>query len=166
MTELWVADSGVRQLHARFVDAVWRQDQSSLADCVTEDAEWKIAGMQLRGRAEIGETMTNLLGYCRRIRLIVGETVLDVGDKSASGRVPITELSQLQDGSAVLTMGVYYDRYAQQGDRWRYHRRHFGLHYRGPMDLTGEFIAESPDFGPPPGMPGADEPTITRRKTP
>lgn len=164
MTEIWVADSGVNQLHARFVDAVWRQDQASIADCVTEDAEWKIATLHLRGRAEISETLTRLLGYCRRIRLIVGNTVLDVGDGKATGRVPMTEFSQLQDGSSVLTLGVYYDHYHQQGDRWRYHRRHFGLHYRGPMDLTGEFIAESSDFGAPPGMPGPDEPTLTRRK--
>lgn len=164
MTDLWVAESGIRQLHARFTDAVWRQDKDSLADCVTEDAEWKIATMHLRGREEISTTMTKLLGFCRRIRLIIGDTVLDVGEGVASGRVPVTEFSQLQDGSSVLNMGVYFDRYVQQGDRWRYKWRHFGLHYRGPMDLTGEFVANSPDFGAPPGMPGLDEPTLTRRK--
>jgi hypothetical protein len=164
MTELWVADSGVRQLHARFTDAVWRQDKASLAECVALDAEWKIAGMHLRGREEISTTMTKLLGYCRRIRLIIGDTLLDVSDGAATGRVPVTEFSQLQDGSPVLTMGIYFDHYVQRGERWCYRRRHFGLHYRGPMDLSGEFIAESPDFGAPPGMPGLEEPTITRRK--
>jgi len=164
MTDLWVADSGVRQLHARFTDAVWRQDRASLANCVAEDAEWKIAGMHLRGREEISTTMTKLLGYCRRIRLIIGDTVLEVGDRVATGRVPVTEFSQLQDGSSVLTMGIYYDHYVDEADCWRYKKRHFGLHYRGPLDLCGEFIADSPDFGAPPAMPGPDEPTITRRK--
>lgn len=164
MTELWVADSGIRQLHARFTDAVWRQDGEAIADCVAENAEWKIAGMHLRGRAEISTTLAKLLGYCRRIRLITGTPLLEVGQGAASGRVPITELSQLQDGSSVMTLGVYYDHYVQEPDRWRFRRRHFGLHYRGPMDLSGEFIADSSDFGRPPGMPRADEPTITRRK--
>ena len=164
MTELWVAESGIRQLHARFVDAVWRQDEASVADCVAEDAEWKIATMHLRGRAEIAGTLTKLLAYCKRIRLIVGDPVLEVGEGVASGRVPVTEFAQLQDGSPVMTLGWYFDRYVQEGDRWRYKWRHFGLHYRGPMDLSGEFIAESPDFGAPPGMPSQDEPTLTRRK--
>lgn len=164
MTELWVAQAGINQLHARFVDAVWRQDREVIADCVTEDVDWKIAGMQLRGREEASGTLTKLLNACKRIRLIVGTPVLDVGDGVASGRVPVTEFTQMADGSPVLTIGVYYDRYEQQGDVWRFKTRHFGLHYRGPMDLSGEFIMDSSDFGAPPNMPAPDAPTLTRRK--
>lgn len=163
MTELWVAQAGINQLHARFVDAVWRQDKDVIADCITEDVEWKIAGMRFRGREEASSTITKFLNGCKRIRLIVGTPVLDVGDGKATGRVPVTEFTQMADSSPVMTLGVYYDWYAQQGDKWRFSRRHFGLHYRGPMDLSGEFIMDSPDFGAPPGMPGPDEPTITRR---
>lgn len=164
MTELWVAQAGINQLHARFVDAVWRKDQAVLADCVTDDVEWKIAGLVFRGREETSATLAKLLGACKRIRLIVGMPVLDVGDGKATGRVPMTELTQMNDGSPVMTLGVYYDHYVQQGAQWRFSRRHFGLHYRGPVDFSGELIMDSPDFGAPPGMPGPDEPTITRRK--
>lgn len=163
MTELWVAQAGINQLYARFVDAVWRQDKDVIADCITEDVVWKIAGMEFKGREQASTTITKFLNGCKRIRLIIGTPVLDVGDAKATGRVPVTELTQMADGGAVMTLGVYYDHYVQQGDKWRFSRRHFGLHYRGPMDLSGEFIMESPDFGAPPEMPAADAPTFTRR---
>ena len=53
MTELYVADSGIRQLYARYIDAVWRKDADAFGKCFAENAEWKIAGMHMRGRAEI-----------------------------------------------------------------------------------------------------------------
>ena len=162
MTELWVADSGIRQLHARFAEAVWRHDSDALAACYTEDGENKIAGLHLRGREEIRTTFHKLLAACERIRLIVGATLLEVGDGEASGRTPITEFTKMGDGSSVLTIGVYYDRYVEQGGRWYYKWRHFGLHYRGPIDMSAPFV-DSPDYGAPPQLPGADEPTFTRR---
>ncbi len=46
MTDLAAADNGIRQLHARYADAVWRKDYPSFGDCFTEDCEWRIAGQQ------------------------------------------------------------------------------------------------------------------------
>lgn len=163
MTEFAVADSGIRQLHARFTDAVWRQDADAFAACFAEDGEWKIAGMHIRGRADIGNTIGKLLGVCDRVQIILGMPVLELGQGAATGRIQVTELAKMKDGSAAMTMGVYYDRYVEEGGRWRFQWRHFSLHYRGPTDLSAELV-ESPDYGPFPGMPGPDEPTLTRRK--
>lgn len=163
MTEFLVADSGVRQLHARFVDAVWRQDAGAFADCFAEDGEWKVAGMHMRGRAEIGSQFAQLLAACERVLIIPGIALLDVGPGTATGRIHVTELAKMRDGSSAMTIGVYYDHFVDDGTRWRFQRRHFGLHYRGPTDLSAPFV-ECPDYGPPPAMPGLDEPTFTRRK--
>ena len=162
MSEFVVADSGIRQLHARFVDAVWRKDPEAFADCFTEDAEWKIATMRFRGRAEIGAAFGRLLGVCARVQIIPGMPVLEVGQGTATGRIHMTELAKMVDGSSALTIGVYYDRYVEDAGRWRFQWRHFGLHYRGPTDLSAALV-DCPDYGPPPGMPGPDEPTFTRR---
>lgn len=162
MTDFMAAESGIRQLYARFIDAVWRKDADAFGDCFAEDGEWKIAGMHMHARAEIGGTIAKLLGGCERVLIIMGIPVLEVGQGTATGRVHITEFAKMGDGSSAMTIGVYYDRYVEQGDRWRFQWRHFGLHYRGPSDLSAPFV-ECPDYGPPPGMPGADEPTFTRR---
>ena len=72
MTDVLIADYAIRQLHGRYVDATWRKDAAAFADCFAEDAEWKIAGMHLRGRAEIGATIQQVL----LISLGVGSIVL------------------------------------------------------------------------------------------
>ena len=95
MTELWIADSGVRQLHARFVDAVWRKDDAAFAGCFSLDGEWKIAGQHFRGRQEIGSAFATLLGACERVQLIVGIPVLEIAQGRASGRTPVTELARM-----------------------------------------------------------------------
>lgn len=164
-TDFLSAESGIRQLYARFIDAVWRQDADSFIDCFTEDGEWKVGGMHLKGRSEIGPTFAKLLGLNERVLIIPGLPVLDIDGGQGTGRIHSTEMAKLPDGSSVMTIGVFYDRYQREGDRWRFRWRHFGLHYRGPLDLSNPLV-ESPDFGAPPGMPGWDEPTMTRRTEP
>ena len=91
MTDFTVADSGIRQLHARFADAVWRKDADAFARCFAEDAEWKIAGQHFRGRAEIGATIGRLLDACARVQIIAGTPILEVGQGAATGRIQMTE---------------------------------------------------------------------------
>ena len=47
MNDLIAADVGIRQLHARFADAVWRQDDAEFSGCFASDGLWKIAGMEI-----------------------------------------------------------------------------------------------------------------------
>lgn len=163
MIDMTTTDAGIRQLHARFIDAVWRKDADAFAACFSATGDWKIAGLHLHGRSEIRETFGKLLGVCDRVMLVHGTPILDVVDGHVTGRLHVTEFAKMADGSAAMTMGVYYDRYVEESDRWRFEWRHFSLHYRGPSDLSADLVA-SPDYGPPPAMPGGDEPTLTRRK--
>lgn len=161
MNDFIVAESGIRQLHARCIDAVWRQDAEVFADCFTLDGEWKVGGMHLRGREEIGSTFARLLALNDRVLIIPGIPLLEIKGDEAVGRVQSTELAKLPDGSSVMTLGIFFDRYVQEGERWRFRWRHFSLHYRGPVDLSGSLVP-SPDYGAFPGMPEWDEPTVTR----
>lgn len=161
MNDLIAADFGIRQLHAQFCDAVWRKDGSAFAACFAPDGEWKIAGLHIRG-AEIGPQFDRLLGICARVRLILGLPLLDVTADGATGRIPVTELAKMADGSAAMTLGTYYDRYVEQGGHWLFAARHWTLHYRGPVDLSAALV-DFPDYGPPPGMPATDAPTAVRK---
>lgn len=162
MTDFLIAESGIRQLHARFVDAVFRKDAEAFADCFAENAEWKIAGLHIRSRAEIGSLFGKLLAICARVQIIVGTPILEVSGDTAVGRVQVTELAKMVDGTSAMTLGVYYDRYVVENGRWCFQWRHFSLHYRGPTDLSAALV-ESPNYGAFPNMPAADEPTLTRR---
>jgi uncharacterized protein (TIGR02246 family) len=162
MPDILAAESGVRQLHARYVDAVWRRDRESFLDCFAEDGEWKIAGMRMRGRAEIAAGYDKLLAASERVLMMLGPPVVQVEGDGVSARTPVTELIKLLDGRAVRTIGVYYERFVEQRGRWRFAWRHWDLFYYGPPDLSAAFY-DSPDHGPPPAMPEPDAPTLTRR---
>ena len=161
-TDMIAADFGIRQLHARFVDAVWRQDAEAFAACWTREGVWKIAGLQVTGREALAEACRNLLGRCRRIHLVVGPAILEAEGAGVIGRLNLTEFATMNDGSTAMTIGWYHDRYAEEDGQWRFASRHWSFKYRGAPDLTGTFV-ETPEYGAFPGFPAADEETYVRK---
>lgn len=150
-----IAETAIRQLQARYTDAVWRKDLDAFADCFTEDAEWRIEGTVLRGRTGIVENMRRLLPNFHAILMTFRTPILEVGNGTASGRTYSTQNGILRDGRPGTVIGIYYERFVDQGDRWRYSWRLYQTHYMGPADVKGPLF-ENPDFGPPPNMPPLD----------
>lgn len=161
MDEFTVAAVGVQQLHARFVDAVFRQDIEEFAACFAKYGVWKIAGMELAGREAIHAAAGKLLGRCEKIQLIAQMPILEVDGGAAQGRQQMTELARMPDGAGFITFGVYHDQYVLEDGRWRFARRHWAFKYRGPFDLSASFVA-TPDYGVFPDAPADDEETYVR----
>lgn len=155
MTDFVVTEAAIRQLHARYVDAVWRQDFEAFADCFAENAEWRITGRVLRGHGEIVGFIKPALSRFRRVLITIRTPILEVGDGVASGRVYFTEQSVFADGRSYAPIGTYFERFVDHGDRWRFSWRLFQTEYSGPPDLSGTFF-DNPDWGPPPAMPPLD----------
>ena len=156
MTDFVVAECAIRQLQARYADAVWRKDLDAFGDCFTEDAEWRIEGMVFRGRDAIVDNLRRVLPDCHRVLMTFRTPILEVGDGTASGRTYVTELNAFIDGRPGSSIAIYYERFVDQGDRWRFAWRLFQLHYLGPAEITAANLFENPDFGPPPNMPPLD----------
>jgi hypothetical protein len=159
MTDLVSAEVGIRQLQSRYIDSVWRKDYAAFADCFTEDAQWLIAGQVLRGPDECVACLKSFMPRFDRVKMTMGSPILEVGDGIASGRTEVIEHNILVNHTRNITIGTYYDRFVEQGDRWRFAWHFYQLYYLGPPDMSGDFY-EIADFGPPPAMPGADEPTV------
>jgi hypothetical protein len=161
MTDFAAANAGITQLHARFADAVWRQDDTEFAACFATDGVWKIAGMEFTGREAIADACRRMLGRCSHIHLLTGLPILDVGEGTAQGRLSMTEFARMQDGSTAMTIGWYHDTYVDEDGRWRFRKRHWSMKYRGTPDLTGAF-ADTPNYGAFPSGPAADEASYVR----
>ena len=159
MTDFVTAEAAIRQLQARYMDSVWRKDFAAFGDCFTEDAEWRIAGKVFRGRTECVAFLEEIMPRFTRVFMSMQTPILQVGNGCAIGRTYITERNSLKDRSSVFNIGIYYDRFVQQGDQWRFAWHHFQLYYLGPADLSGRFY-DLVDYGPPFGMPGPDDPAI------
>jgi uncharacterized protein (TIGR02246 family) len=151
----------IGQLHADYTDAVWRKDLAAFGDCFTEDAEWRIAARVVRGRAAIMQFMGAAFPKYRWIMLNFRTPSLTFKDGTASGRTYVSEQSVLADGRPYSPIGVYYEHFVEQADRWRFSWRLFHTAYLGPPDLSGTFF-ENPDFGAPPAMPPQDAPSYDR----
>jgi ketosteroid isomerase-like protein len=159
MTDFVAAEAAIRQLHARYTDAVWRKDYDAFGDCFTQDAEWRIGGMILRTRAGIVAQARQLFPRYRRILMNFRIPVLEVGEGTATGRTYVSEQSVFTDGRPYAPIGTYYERFVDEGDRWRFAWRLFQTQYSGPPDLSGHFF-DNPDYGPPPAMPPLDAEAI------
>lgn len=155
MTEFHLAECGIRQLHARYGDAVWRQDLDAFGDCFTDDGEWRISGRAFRGRTQIKAFMGTVFPLFRRILLTLRTPMLTVGDGTASARTYITEQSVRLDGQPLLAIGTYFEHFVEQGGQWRFSWRLFQAEYAGASDMTGA-VYDNPDWGAPPAMPPLD----------
>lgn len=149
-------EASIRQLHARYADAVLRKDVPAFADCFAEDGEWRIAGMVLCGRDTIGEAFARIVASANRIVMAFQPPILDLADSGeVSARTHVSEQCSWNDGRTNLTLGRYFERFVEGGGRWRFGWRLYQVLYTGPADLTGDWFDE-PDYGPPPGMPPRD----------
>lgn len=162
MTDLLVAECAIRQLHARYADALWRKDSESFAALFAADAEWKVAGMHLRGRAEIKRSFEQFMVHVDRTLMTFRTPIVDVNDNGVTSRTYVTEDNRFADGRTASTIGIYYERFTEEGGCWRFKWRHWNLYYIGPPDLSAP-LYDCMEYGPPPGFPAADDPTTVRK---
>ena len=144
-------ECAIRQLHARYVDAVWRKDVAAFTACWTASARWRIAHVDARGPAESAEAFTTLIAPSQHVVMLPGALLLDDTPAGVVGRVLVSELIQRETG-AMRTIGHYHDRYAGAGRHWRFAARQWQLAYRGDM-LFADAMLPRADCGPPPAMP-------------
>jgi len=145
-------------LHALCADAVWRKDRAAFVDCFVADGVWKVAGMNLRGREAIGDGFDQFLALNERVLMGFGSPILELGEGTASGRTYTTETVKTRDGQGMCSIGIYYERFADQDGEWRFVWRHFDFYYFGPPDLSAPLLALL-DRARPPDMPDPDEST-------
>lgn len=155
MSEFAAAEAGIRQLHARYTDAVWRKDAVAFGECFAEDGEWRISGMLLKGRPEISEMIGRILADARHVLISFATPILEVDGQRATGRTYVTEKCSWTHRDPNISIGRYYEHFVEQDGRWLFAWRLFQILYSGPADLTGTYH-DQPDFGPPPGMPPRD----------
>jgi uncharacterized protein (TIGR02246 family) len=161
MTVLDSIECAIRQLHARYADALWRKDADSFGALFARDAEWKVAGMHMRGREEIRETFARFMVHTGRTLMTFRSPIITLADGVPTCRTYVTEQNKFASGQSAETIGVYYERFVQEDGEWRFHYRHWNMSYIGPPDLSAKFY-DVREYGPPPGFPGLDDPTTVR----
>lgn len=114
------------------------------------------------GRTQIKSEFAKFMRHIERTFMMFGTPIVEVGDGFATSRTHVTENNKFADGRTASTIGIYYERFVDEGDRWRFKWRHWNLYYIGPPDFSAP-LYQCKEYGPPPGMPGPEDPTTVRK---
>lgn len=129
----------IRNLVARFSDAVNRRSPADLGALFVPQGRWTVPGV---GTVEGGEQISGLLdrllgGFGFLVQLTLQGEVRAVGDE-ASARWYIEEIARDSDDVGWHFIGTYHDRYTRTDAGWRFQSRRFDFLYRGRADLAGK----------------------------
>lgn len=134
------ADPAIRDLTARFTDAVNRRAPGDLAALFTEDGEWRVPGVPIaRGRQAIADLLTSLLGNFPRLVQLTHSGHVDADGDRATAVWYITESAVGDADQGYSFIGVYTDALALTAGGWRFERRTFDFLYRGKASFDGRW---------------------------
>lgn len=131
----------VRDLAARFTDAVNRNDPAALGALFTEDGEWLVPGMETAhgpaaAVAQIAQLRTTFVNLVQL--LYSGHVDLADDGRSASATWYLAENASDGTNGFVFT-GVYQDELRKTAEGWRFARRRFSFLYRARAELPGRW---------------------------
>lgn len=147
------AERSIRDLVARYSDAVNRRDEPAWRATWATSSEWHLLGATKTGRDDIVAHWLDLMATLPFVLQFPVFGLVDFPDApdapdephdvrstasitSATGRWYVQEVSQRPE-RAGLSFGVYHDHYVVEDGRWRFARRRFDSLYRGLPDLSG-----------------------------
>ena len=145
----------IRDLVARYADAVARRDAEAWAATWAEDGEWHIFGQPTRGRDAVVALWKTLMGTLSFVLQVPSSGVIRIDGARGTGRWHVTEYGKGNDGTATLTLGTYQDEYCRNGGGWRFRIRRFDALYLGPPDLSAQALPFPADIRA--GAPGPEQ---------
>jgi hypothetical protein len=135
---LEVADElAIRDLNARYIDAVNRVDAVAWRATWAEAARWRIFGTEFSGRDAILEIWKGAMSQFDFVVMALNSGTLEQSGGVVSGRWYVTEFLRSRDGSGRMVLGVYRDEYARESGTWRYALRSYHVIHQAAFDLSG-----------------------------
>ena len=134
-------DLQLRNLMARYTDAVMRRDVEAWTATWAEDATWNLLGNPVTGRDNIvGLWQTMMQGF-EFAALMPSSSLFEVDGDSASGHWYLHEYTRTVEGETATILSRYLDTYVRQDGQWLYQTREYNFIYNGPADLSGAYTA-------------------------
>ncbi len=134
-TATLLEEQAIRQLVARYADAVGRRDAKAWGETWTDDGVWELMGQRKEGREQVVKLWSAIMSGFEMVVQIPGSALIEVDGDRATGRWYMIEYIA---GPAMLNMGHYLDRYQKVRGEWRFAHRRFDVLYSGPPDLSGK----------------------------
>lgn len=138
MSDTTADELAIRNLVARYADAVGRRDEKAWAETWTEDGEWHVLGQPAQGRDKVVALWNQLMGGLPFVVQLPSGGIIEIDGDHGRGRWYITEHGRMADGTGMMNIGHYRDDYRRVDGAWYFARRRFDALYMGPPDLSAE----------------------------
>jgi uncharacterized protein (TIGR02246 family) len=146
-------DAEIRDLAARFSDAVNRRDPDAFGDLFADDGVWEIGepfASRAAGRQNVTTMFKNLWAPWDFFFQMTHSGVIDVAAdrQTATARWEIQEIARTPDGSQSYdNVAMYYDRLVRTPDgSWRFAERRYHYVWVSSADLGGRSIPRPDDL--------------------
>jgi hypothetical protein len=125
----------VRNLVARYCDAVCRRDAAAWAATWAVDATWDLGGGRVtHGRDAAVRLWTTAIARYPWVAQLAPTGTVDISGDTGRGSWWVLELNHLDNGAGALHLGHYDDTYRRTDEGWAFASRRFAMVYRGPLD--------------------------------
>lgn len=129
----------LRNLMARYVDAVNRYDAEAWINTWAEDGTWNLLGTPVTGRTAILALWQQMMSTFEYALLFPSSCLFEIEGDSASGHWYLQEHSRDLEGNSSAMLSRYVDTYVKRDGQWLFMTRDYGFIYNGPPDFSGDF---------------------------
>jgi len=132
-------DLALRDLMARYIDAVNRSDGAAWAATWAEDGKWNLLGNEVSGRENIVGLWQQMMGGFEFALMMPSSCLFDIEGDNATGHWYLQEHTRDKEGNAASVLSRYRDTYSRVDGQWLYQSRDYDIIYYGPADLSGNY---------------------------
>jgi uncharacterized protein (TIGR02246 family) len=133
----------LRDLMARYVDAVNRYDPEAWIATWAEDGIWNLLGTPVEGRDNILALWQQMMATFEFAIMMPNSCLFQIDGDSATGHWYLHEYSRDLEGNVSAILSRYVDTYTRREGEWLYQSREYGFIYNGAPDLTGSFTRQT-----------------------
>jgi uncharacterized protein (TIGR02246 family) len=132
-------EMALRDLMARYIDAVNRSDADAWIATWAEDGAWNVLGQPVTGRDNILGLWQQMMSSFEFALMMPSSCLFSIDGDTASGHWYLHEYLRDSEGTGSTILSRYLDTYTKQDGQWLYQSRQYSLMYNGPADLSGTY---------------------------
>jgi ketosteroid isomerase-like protein len=117
----------VRERVEAYGDAVFRHDAEAWIACWSDDAVWRLPGMEVATKPKIKAAWEGAMAGFTLAAFFSTPGSIRVAGETAEARIYTQETLILQDGAARRIVGAYDDRLVKVGAEWLFAERTYAI---------------------------------------
>jgi uncharacterized protein (TIGR02246 family) len=132
----------IQTLAQVYADGVMQRDAEIWGSTFTEEGEWYLPGMDdpIKGRENLKVFWSQVMAGYPNVLHWVQPGIISVEGDTATARFYVQEHIKDAEGNSFRVAGVYNDVLGREDNAWKFATRRFAAMYRGPVDMSGDWV--------------------------